>query len=518
MLVLEIEFLSGTCFAAVGPESDRPDWPPQPDRVYSALTATWAAHAELGRGPEQEALRWLERLGPPLMIASGAEPRTGRRVYVPPNDYETPRSDLARQKWYRDFLSRGIAPPETGGHKKSWLQAWNVLPEQRKRSGLKERAFPAARPHDPVVRLVWPEARADEQIVTALAALAHDTAYIGHSTSLTRCRFVLETTMDLSQASSPLRWVYPGRFDELQHEFRAGRRPRPGAHVKPRGDSSPRPGGVFDERWLLLEHVAGDMPDIRASALVSKAILAALLSGYDRRGQRGRVPEIVSGHTASGRPSEQPHLAIVPLPFAGFPYADGHVLGFALIPPRSSGLLDDETFLAVLRNLTAIDEDSKRRVLTVATRTGTPSRRAFSVGLAPVLEPPRRSLDPELYTKSSGCFASVTPIVLDRHLKDPGEARDEEIAEQIRAACRHIGLPEPSDVVASKHSAVEGAPSAYPSGNAPSWTRWRLPDFLESRQLTHAVVRFAEPVTGPVLLGAGRYAGLGLCRPLEERS
>jgi CRISPR-associated protein Csb2 len=30
---------------------------------------------------------------------------------------------------------------------------------------------------------------------------------------------------------------------------------------------------------------------------------------------------------------------------------------------------------------------------------------------------------------------------------------------------------------------------------------------------THAIITFKEPVIGPVLLGAGRYRGYGLCRP-----
>ena len=45
---------------------------------------------------------------------------------------------------------------------------------------------------------------------------------------------------------------------------------------------------------------------------------------------------------------------------------------------------------------------------------------------------------------------------------------------------------------------------------------WRLPPSLASRQLTHAVIRFAEPIDGPVILGAGRFVGLGLCRPLDS--
>jgi CRISPR-associated protein Csb2 len=32
----------------------------------------------------------------------------------------------------------------------------------------------------------------------------------------------------------------------------------------------------------------------------------------------------------------------------------------------------------------------------------------------------------------------------------------------------------------------------------------------------HADIVFAEKVRGPVLLGAGRYTGLGLCLPIDE--
>jgi CRISPR-associated protein Csb2 len=32
----------------------------------------------------------------------------------------------------------------------------------------------------------------------------------------------------------------------------------------------------------------------------------------------------------------------------------------------------------------------------------------------------------------------------------------------------------------------------------------------------HAYLEFDEPVVGPILLGAGRYRGYGLCRPLQE--
>src|SRR5262245_14903950 len=105
-LVFELEYLSGVSFAAIGPDSEAPDWPPQPDRIFSALVATGAARAE--RQEERRALEWLERLPAPRLLASNdAEPRTEHTVYVPPNDYETPNSELSRLKWYREYLSKG---------------------------------------------------------------------------------------------------------------------------------------------------------------------------------------------------------------------------------------------------------------------------------------------------------------------------------------------------------------------------------------------------------------------------
>jgi CRISPR-associated protein Csb2 len=32
----------------------------------------------------------------------------------------------------------------------------------------------------------------------------------------------------------------------------------------------------------------------------------------------------------------------------------------------------------------------------------------------------------------------------------------------------------------------------------------------------HVELHFRDPVAGPILLGAGRYFGLGLCRPRSE--
>jgi CRISPR-associated protein Csb2 len=280
---------------------------------------------------------------------------------------------------------------------------------------------------------------------------------------------------------------------------------------------------VFADRWLVLEHVDGQMPDLRAAALVSKALRRALMSGYKGIGREETIPPAVSGHAADGTPFGDPHLAIVPLAFLGSDYADGHVFGFALIPPGEGKLLEDAEFQSALREIARWKPHKGHRELELVGD-------GFNLIFTPSNEHARRSLDPAPYLAVAKTWATCTPIVLDRHLKAKGNAaRDQEMCEMVSRACRRVGLPEPARVAAggglgqqdelsiavSKHSAVAGAPSAYPSGGAPHWTGWRLPESLASRQLTHAVVQFAEPVRGPVLLGAGRFVGLGMCRALD---
>jgi CRISPR-associated protein Csb2 len=475
-LILEIEHLLGVAFAAQSPASSAPDWPPQPDRVFSALVATWGARGE--RPDERAALKWLEGREPPEVAASDGFARTPATVFVPPND------------------------PKTGN-----VGNPTVMPALRKRQ---PRRFPAYRPHDPIVSLVWRDAAPDGETIAALNELAADTPYVGHSASLTRCRFHVGDAP--ASAVPPRRRVYPRRLEELETAFKAGRRPSPGATVRREAAAEAAPAhGVLSDRWLVLEHVGGDMPDIRAAALVARELRRVLMSGYKRDGQEAEIPAIVSGHAPDGAPLAEPHLAIVPLAYVASEYADGHVYGFALVPPEGSGLLDQEHFQAAIRNVSAWKGDKGWRELEL-------NCGGFTLSFTPSGEGARHSLNPRPYVATARTWATCTPIVLDRHLKAKGNAeREEEIRALIQLACRNVGLPEahPRRIAPGKHSALQGAPPAYPSGRSPGWMRWRLPGSLASRQLTHAVIQFEKPVRGPVLLGAGRFAGLGLCRALD---
>jgi len=475
-LVLEIEHLLGVAFAAQNQASDEPDWPPQPDRVFSALVAAWGARGE--RQEERRALEWLEALPAPAIAASDGFARTAPIVFVPPNDPGSHR----------------IADPM-------------VVPTLRPRQA---RRLPAYRPHDPVVSLIWHNATPDTATLGTLNALAADTAYIGHSASLTRCCFRADAGS--ITGGPPLRRVYHGRLIELEQEFHARpiRRPSPGVPVNTsKADGEKAITGVFCDRWLVLKHVEGDMPDIRAAALVSKALRNIIMSGYREIGLGEAIPQEISGHSVDGKPSTEVHLAIAPLALVGWPHASGAVVGFAFIPPRRRQLFTDPDFQRALRRITRWNEDADRRELKLDCSD---LHITFAIGA----EVQRRSLDPARYVVGARVWATYTPIVLDRHLKEcSNPARTAEIERLVCGACANVGLPEPARLVTNKHSAIEGSPSAYPSGGEPHWRRWRLPEALASRQLTHAIIELPEPACGPVILGAGRFVGLGVCLPLD---
>jgi CRISPR-associated protein Csb2 len=109
------------------------------------------------------------------------------------------------------------------------------------------------------------------------------------------------------------------------------------------------------------------------------------------------------------------------------------------------------------------------------------------------------------WTSPARRWSSVTPILLDRFPKKKGPTVEEILA----AACRRIGLPEPVAIEHGPYSKVQGVapvPAFRLQRKADEKPRWGV----------HATLEFPGEVVGPVLLGAGRYFGLGLMRPDRE--
>lgn len=551
MLAIEVAFLTGRYVATAYNTRTEGEWPPHPARLFSALAATHFAGdvtSDDRRFEEREALEWLESLGAPSIVASDAAPREVVTVFVPVNDValtdvdaEASGLDEARTR-----LSEVDATNDAKGFKKASAavrkaegvlqkaiaRATNVptkaidprygqrvLPEYR---GRQPRTFPSMTPVDPRVTYLWPNAAPSDAQRAIMDGLLGRLVRLGHSSSLVSARLVdspdAPTWRPVADGEAMFRVVESGQLGALERAFERHRETEP--RVMPAAQQAytqeavqtieTRQKSLFSDDWLVLRRVAGPSFPMTAAAGIARAVRKALMSFAVEP-----IPEVFSGHSSDGGPTQQPHLAVVPLPFVGHANASGTILGVALILPRATSNSDRRAVYTAVaqweQRFRQEDEDAPAVQLNLGAAG---ELRLERVEWRSV----QASLRPRVWCSPAKVWSSVTPVALDRN---PGDLRSrdprslakaiEEAAEVIRRACQRIDLPQPARVEILPAAPWAGAQKArhYPSFPGDVGRTQRV--------LTHVRIEFDEYVTGPILLGAGRYVGLGLLRPEASR-
>jgi CRISPR-associated protein Csb2 len=324
-------------------------------------------------------------------------------------------------------------------------------------------------------------------------ALAARVTYLGHSSSLVSICPCDEPPAPRLEPSpdgywGSLRVARPGLLEAIERQFDAyaaalvqskGAAPRLPMlsawarykEVRPAGPEVAH--GEFQELHVFALPLGCRLP-LSATLRVTEIIRDAAMSLAAQP-----VVEELSGHRPDGSQSRKDHAAFVPLPHIGSGYADGHLLGIGMALPR-------------------LDPDTRRAVLTPVGRVRRLALgRAGAWDLRSSLSSDVRGLQHATWTRPSRRWASVTPIVLHRY---PKHGSMEAI---IAQSCTHAGLPRPSEIIPTPATQFEGGSDA------------RAFRGLNARPHTHAILCFDRPVRGPLILGAGRYQGYGLLRPLE---
>lgn len=486
MLAIAWQYLTGRSVATDFTDRRQPEWPPHPDRVFQALAAAWG---EGGQDPaEEEALRWLEALGAPeVSCPLDITPADPVRVYVPVNDIDGP----VRGNYRPDNLK--------------------LLPAQRPRQ---PRQFPSVHVGEAACALAWPAAEPSH--VEALSRLCAKVTRIGHSSSLVRMWLSFEppaATLRPSVYGADRRLRVPdrGRLGALVAAYASGgpgwRRP-PAARwqgYEATKLSLRAPRGHFDERMLILRRTGGVQPTLAQAPILVGAVRNILIAAADGLPFAKRL---VSGHEPDGSPMRDAHVAILPLAFVGDPggvgggrHADGRVLGLGLAMPV--GLppdMEQEISTAVAA---AFRQRPGREVVLRLGRAGVMSI-AFDT-----LDAPAMALRPATWVRVSRLWGSVTPVALDRSAPRRHRDLDDWAREQLVAACAGQGLPIPEAVELLPISPCLGGPSARempPLLRKDGTRRWHI----------HARLTFSEGCAGPIVLGAGRYRGYGLFKPLSD--
>jgi CRISPR-associated protein Csb2 len=348
------------------------------------------------------------------------------------------------------------------------------------------RYFPAQGPSDATVYFIWPEAQPEPEVTAALDALAARAAYLGRACSMVRMCVTGSAPepnyIPDAAGEHVLRIPNEGRLQELEYLFAAGRRPSPGAQQRyarlDRPKADPPPIESEFGHMAIFKKAAGPGLPIEAALTLTDAVRTALLSAA---GQNGPIAEIIHGHHGGT------HCAIAALPFAGWENADGHLMGFAVVWPRRAGPAQRRSILAACYSL----EENGVHI------PGIGDWRLEAVDL-----PLARTLRAETWARPARRWSSVTPILLDRFPKTKGPS----VEDILTAGCRRIGLPAPQAIGHGPYSHLKGVPPV------PAFRLRRKGD-PRPRWGVHATLDFPVPVVGPVLLGAGRYFGLGLLMP-----
>lgn len=469
-LVIEIELISGRYDAAGAGDRDAAEWPPHPARVFCALVAGARSDAD------REVLRWLENQPPPVVQASTTVESQVHRSYVVTNSL----------------------PP--AGKGKSQFHPGRTTALKVRHSQV---------PQNTRVRVVWPETDAEPSTIAMLDGLARRVPYLGRSTGIAALSVGVATGIgavgppDGLEQFEPaiggrpevgLRIPYPGYVDLLLEQYDNGspawevsrdvnyRRVRREPQIGAPPAAVP---SVYTD--VIILRFAGIRPDGRLTVTFTEALRRAVMSAT-----ADPLPAALHGHGADGRP----HVAFLALPNAGNPRADGHLLGVAVGIPDLPDPERRAIVRGVLEGMRSDGGASGPRTL----RLSVPRIGEVDLSYQPGLVRPW-GIRPERWRRGSDHWVSVTPVVLDRY------PRNGDVEQEIARSCVRVGLPVPQEIVVSTEPLVTGAVRMRPQD---------LPKQARGKLFRHIDLRFAHKISGPVLLGAGRYLGVGLLMPVDE--
>ncbi len=468
-----------------------------------------AGAAEGAKVPDaaRDALDWLERLPPPAVAAPRGVPGQGYTRFVPNNDL-----DAALSRKNASDIEDAVATVRVG-------------------KTIRPILFDDAAP----VLYCWSFDGGDAR-ATALCELAEYLYQLGHGIDMAWAEAVVlhahEAQERLSQhggivyrpsarggAGRDILCPQPGtgrslaaRFEETRIRFR-------------RGGSNRKPVRVFVQPAKpLLASVAYNAPPKRlvfalratearggfASRRLSEAAVL-VVTARDRAVARlceaiparaDLIERYLAGRGATDA-DKSARVRIVPLPSIGHPHADMTIRRLAVHVPQTCPLRADDVAWA-LAQVAWTDADGV---------------------ILDELQPVDDDAMADRYEHSGRCWRSVTPLALStarRRRIDPARTRDEakDANERAREEARAVHAVRQ----ALRHAEIGASPTSVRVQREPFESHGERAEAFATgtrfpkEALWHVSMTFAEPVSGLLLLGDGRYLGLGLMRPVDPMS
>lgn len=548
-LSIAIQFITDRCVATHVSSRDEAEWPPHPGRIFMAMAAAFfetdSSNDEKHR--QRIALEWLTSLEPPAMKHAAAEERSGYTCYVPVNDNPKPNKAMLQSAL---GLPRSRQPRTFP----------TVIPEES----------------DIHVQLAWDCGEVPSEHLTAIGAICRNVIRIGHSSSLVMMWAEGQIPCDFRElwlvptdgaASASVRVPSLGELDRLEAACGADRIEAFAALAQRIADSKgrkkkaaqaefeeafgesyksslrpPQPLSPTIGTWQGYQQVTDDREtEITNTYFERELLIFKVFDGPSLNIERGfgltralrdkamsacpvqPPPEWLSGHAPDGSPSTSPHAAFLPLPFAGRKWADGHIMGVAIALPLGVSVEERGECLGPL-----IVDQTSGEACTIPFRLWGSQLPDLEMLLCQEVSPPR-TLNNATWTQPSHVWNSVTPVVLDRFPK-PAKSDDrtkwlDDVRRIIAKSCKRAGLPVPRQVQVSTTAFVKGIPRATTrqrrqrrgqhtgSGLGDGFPAFGRSKDQAPRPQLHVRMEFDELIAGPVIVGAGRFAGYGLFLP-----
>ncbi len=477
-----------------------PEWPPSPARAFQALVSA----AGRGQGlsdPNKAAFAWLEGLSAPIIAAPNSKAGAAANHFVPNNDIDAVDGVPRRVEEIRVAKSASVRLLDDGV---PYYYLWQIAEES--------------------------------QHIPSLAQAANHLNQFGRG-------------MDMAHAT--LSVLCSGDFESLEHAY-PGQWFRPGSGPGSVGLDCPAPGSVqrlevrfraslerlhtvVDKRkrkQLFTQPPMVFFPQVRYGG----KLLVEALDLVPARGKSGQLAtwplSDAHGLVTAVRDSmfnalkdtleETKSTALQRLLIGRDPASDARVPSherLRIIPVPSIG---HEHTSPQIRRLAllfpGVEAVSREDLLWACGRCELQSDGA--IRLAPAAD--RRMVD--RYLSPATRWQSITPVALPvsrrgvdpspdpRQPKNERNRREEEgrAVAAVRDALRHAGVKH-----AGVHVEVQREAFAAKGVRAESFARGSR--FTE-KQLWHVSLRFTEPVTGPLVIGNGRFLGLGLMQPASENA
>jgi CRISPR-associated protein Csb2 len=483
------------------------EWPPSPARLFQALVAGIGQDGPLSDEASRP-LEWLENLDPPVIAAPLMVEGRALTNYVPSNDLDALGGDPRR---IASIRTPKPWKPKLFDKEARFIYAWRFdeadgfLPDARRICDYAERLYQLGRGIDQawaIGEITEPETL--EDILLTYRGVVYQPTGGREGNVLARPHPGSLKSLKDRYATMSQRFTAQAKGRSVRLQFAQAPKPR----FTPTVYDSPPSRRVFDLRSQTSEADFTAWPLARISRLTE-----AIRDGAVQRlklalpAQAVPIEKCLVGRKADGS-DEAPkatRVRILPLPSIGHAHAD-HAIRRVLVQVPAGCLVPADDIFWAFSGLELTGADSAGRPGSVLTAASDESMLGHY------------GLDGRAYER----WRTITPAVLPESAKRrriettrrTAEAKRgaERAAEQQKAAAsvvQALGHAEIRVLVRSIRVQREpfDANGERVEGFAPG-TRFG------KERLWHVEVTFTEAVSGPVVLGDGRYYALGLMKPV----